>query len=762
VRGPRVTAEDLASLSGGATGAPTTFVLYFRGSGAFARALRGPGRSIFASEHQVAFRSDPVGFPMVVAALREDASLALAPLAERVGRATLAWYEGQQLARTEEPTLWVGADPPRALATPGARVAASSPSAPHGPAPPRPASAPPSPPAPSATAPSAAWAGIQPVDARKYPDAPAVVLLRRSKHVIGDQPALTEEVDEFVQILTAEGERRGDVDVSYFPPEERIEFLDVEVRRPDGTLVRVDPGSGGEAAPATLGEYRTPARKVFALPSVVPGAVLRMHYRTEWRHFPLPSVILDLPLVEDVPVARHEIEVTVGARRAVHSMVTGLAGVTPETAPTPHGTTYRWRLTDLAPAPPESLALPGATPRVLVSTFADWADFAAWYGRLIRQADQVTPEIEAKAAELTRGLTTPREKAVALYDYVASLRYVAIPLGVNSHRPHAAAQVLKNRYGDCKDKANLLNTLLRTQGIEAQLVLVPRFTDAFDETPGVGFNHALSRIQLGADVVWVDPTDELARFGLLPPGDAGRKVLVVGGAPRLVSLPAPRADDHALALTTRLRPDGPSWAADLSGQAKGYADYALRQAARRAASEIATRPILGELLRPAAGALGLKSQTHTPPLVLGQDFRWQGRGTMAGLESALPGGARLLRAPFWLPRDWEAAVHPRRSGLFVHDGYPLRLEQTVDVELPAGAREVALPEAVEQAQGPLRFKSAWTRDATGVVRARLEIEAARGEIGPAETGAFQDALRRLMGVVAQGVTYVPGARSSAR
>jgi hypothetical protein len=466
--------------------------------------------------------------------------------------------------------------------------------------------------------------------------------------------------------------------------------------------------------------------------------------------------------VEDVPVVRQEIEVKVGARRALHWTVTGLAGAAPETTPTPHGTTYRWRFTDLAPAPPESLALPGATPRLLVSTFADWPEFAAWYERLIRQADQVTPEIEATAAELTRNLRTPREKAIALYDYVASLRYVAIPLGVNSHRPHAAAQVLRNRYGDCKDKANLLNTLLRTQGIAAQLVLVPRFSEAFDETPGVGFNHALSRIELGTDVVWVDPTDELARFGLLPPGDAGRKVLVVGGAPRLVSLPRPRAEDHALRLTTRLRPEGAGWSAEVSGQARGYADYALRQAARRAAGEIATRPVLGELLRPAAGALGLTGQTHTPPLVLGEDFAWQGRGTMAGLESALPGGSRLLRAPFWLPRDWDAAVHPRRSGLFVHDGYPLRLEQTVDVDLPNGARDVGLPEPVEEAQGPLRFRSVWTREATGAVRARLEIEAATGEIGPAETGAFQDGLRRLLAAVAQGLTYVPAERSSSR
>src|SRR6185295_2392538 len=108
-------------------------------------------------------------------------------------------------------------------------------------------------------------------------------------------------------------------------------------------------------------------------------------------------------------------------------------------------------------------------------------------------------------------------------------RYVAVPLGVNSHRPHAAGNVLRNRFGDCKDKANLFNTLLKTQGIAAHLVLVPRFGEAREEVPGLGFNHALSRVRAGGAWLWIDTTDELTPFGLLPPRDAGRNVLVMDG-----------------------------------------------------------------------------------------------------------------------------------------------------------------------------------------------------------------------------------------
>ena len=100
---------------------------------------------------------------------------------------------------------------------------------------------------------------------------------------------------------------------------------------------------------------------------------------------------------------------------------------------------------------------------------------------------------------------------MALYNYVTGLRYVAVPLGVNSHRPHAAASVLKNRYGDCKDKANLFNTLLRAQGIAADLVLVPRFTQAHEGVPGRRLQpRDLPGPPGRASVLWADTTDDVS------------------------------------------------------------------------------------------------------------------------------------------------------------------------------------------------------------------------------------------------------------
>jgi transglutaminase-like putative cysteine protease len=731
-----VTAEDLASLAT-AGGQRSSWILSFRGSGHFARALQGPGREVLASEDDVMFRSDPVGFSLLTGLLTEQPTLAFSELATSLAEATNGWYARQHLARTEEPTLFSEGGKARRLIHAEPTLADAKAAAPR------------------EVAAASAWQEIAPVDPATQKDVEAVVLLRRARYTLGESPALTHEVDEFVQVLTPEGEGRGDVDIQYAPPEERVTILDAEIRHPDGRLERLDVESAREAPPETLGPYRTPARKVFSFPGVRPGAILRLHRRSEWKTFPLPHVILEVPLDDTIPVLASEVAVRADARLPLHFKVSGLVAEAPRNESGTYGNTRTWRFDALPARPRESLTGPAQAKHLFVSTFPDWAAFASWYRRLVQEADRVTPEIEARAKEVTRGATTDLDKVRALYDYVAALRYVAIPIGVNSHRPHAAARVLENRFGDCKDKANLFNTLLRTQGITADLVLVPRFAQAYDEVPGVGFNHAISRVRLGEKLLWADTTDEVARFDLLPPGDPGRRVLVVDGAATgLVELPTPAPAAHRLALATRIGADG---GAHIEATASGIVDYALRQAARVSASEAATRPVLGEIFRPTAGDFALVRQVHTAPAALGADFTWQGAGRFPGLAVSLPTGARLVRAPFWLPTEWDLATHERRSRLFLNQGYPLMLHQEVEISL-SREEDVTLPQGREETEGPLRFRTTWTRSAPDVLRATLDVEMRRGEMDAGETSAFPAKLERLRQAAASGALLA--ARSS--
>ena len=65
-----------------------------------------------------------------------------------------------------------------------------------------------------------------------------------------------------------------------------------------------------------------------------------------------------------------------------------------------------------------------------------------WYASLEKDRRAPTPEVRAKAQDLTKGLNGDLAKTEGLYDFVAkNFRYVSLSLGVGRYQPHAAADV---------------------------------------------------------------------------------------------------------------------------------------------------------------------------------------------------------------------------------------------------------------------------------------------------------------------------------
>ena len=781
VRGPRITPADLKAVAEGLPEVESRWMLMFRGSGAFARQVAGPNRFVVSSERDTMFTSDPMGMPLLLKIVRGSPEAPFERVAEEFGRATAAWYQERNLARTEEPTFWNGRANPRLLITSSNENSFASA---------RPEETPESQPSAKPDAITSnlppIWEGIRRVDPKNYADADAVLLKRRVSFTLASNPALASEQEEFIQILNPEGKRFGDFDISYSPPFEEVNFLDCEVLNSEGKLARLDPEAVREGRDESVAEYQFGRRKIFSLPAVASGAVLHVRYRTQWKDFPLPHVSLEIPLAKEMPVRDSIIEVSVpkespfhfafehlptdgehllhepkeaASRTAHESRITNHESriTDPLIKQSTYGTTYTWQFSELLAQRHEILGPPGHRPRLLVSTFADWPAFAGWYARISQLADEVTPEIETKAKELARDAKSDRDKVLALYNYVARLRYVAVPLGINSFRPHAAANVLKNQYGDCKDKANLLNALLRALNLQANLVLVPRFGQAHDAIPGLAFNHAISQVKLGAQALWVDTTDEVCRFGMLPPGDAGRKVLVIDGQTSTLSqLPVPPADEHELKLRGEVNCQNfrEALPGTLNATARGFPDYELRAAAREVKEHEASLPLLEAGFRPAAGSFALEQQNATAVSALDEDFSWKADGSWIGLASA-SSGQGILRAPFFLPKQWSLALHRRQGPLFLNEGYPLSLDEEFSFAMPAGG-PCTLPEPKENKAGPLSWKVEWTNSAPGKLSARFTAELRHGELSLEETPQFQQELAGLLNALAAGANWPLG------
>ncbi len=233
----------------------------------------------------------------------------------------------------------------------------------------------------------------------------------------------------------------------------------------------------------------------------------------------------------------------------------------PEIAPVIAGSTYTWELRDLPwieeePARPAVTSLvpwlavdargPVAPSHPALASFASWSQVASWLDSLTAPQAQPNPAITAKARSLAATGSTPMDRIRPIGRYVQNLSYIAIQMGVSrgeGYRPHAASDVFAKSYGDCKDKANLMKTMLASVGIESYLV--PIRSDDRDYVREAWpspqqFDHCVLAIRTPADssaaamdhpklgrLLFFDPTDPETPLGDLPVDEQGSWALLV-------------------------------------------------------------------------------------------------------------------------------------------------------------------------------------------------------------------------------------------
>lgn len=216
-----------------------------------------------------------------------------------------------------------------------------------------------------------------------------------------------------------------------------------------------------------------------------------------------------------------------------------------------------------------SLVPSGAQSQVISS----WGDLGAWYYSLARERRTATPEIQAKVNALTASAPTMLGKMQALAGFVQNdIRYVAIELGIGGHQPHPARDVFINRYGDCKDKSNLLAAMLKELGVDSYAVAIntTRGSISAATPPYLGFDHMILAIVLPADLndpslqatlrsekfgrlLFFDPTDDLTPFGAIPGAlQANVGLLAAPAGGELIELPQLPGEANGLHRTARM------------------------------------------------------------------------------------------------------------------------------------------------------------------------------------------------------------------
>lgn len=168
-------------------------------------------------------------------------------------------------------------------------------------------------------------------------------------------------------------------------------------------------------------------------------------------------------------------------------------------------------------------------PEIQISSFQSWEDVGRWYNSLQQDRIKPTPEIRAKAADLTKGLADESQKLHAIYNYVSTqFRYIAVDFGIGRYQPHSASDVLGDQYGDCKDKHTLLAALLGAVGIKAYPALINSTHEIDPDVPSPAqFDHLISVVSQGDRTTWLDTTPEVAPFGYLASALRDKQALLI-------------------------------------------------------------------------------------------------------------------------------------------------------------------------------------------------------------------------------------------
>jgi hypothetical protein len=175
-------------------------------------------------------------------------------------------------------------------------------------------------------------------------------------------------------------------------------------------------------------------------------------------------------------------------------------------------TSYEWKLTHVPPLRLQD-NLPGwydPYSMILLSEYKSWEEVNNWAMELFPTQKNLSPGLQQKIKEIKDSNATPEQQVGAALRFVQDdVRYMGIEVGENSHRPANPDKIFAQRFGDCKDKAYLLCTMLKALSIEASPVLInTRYKQSIKEwLPAANtFNHVTVQVKLNGRTYWFDPT----------------------------------------------------------------------------------------------------------------------------------------------------------------------------------------------------------------------------------------------------------------
>lgn len=440
------------------------------------------------------------------------------------------------------------------------------------------------------------------------------------------------------------------------------------------------------------------------------------------------------------------------------------------------GSSYRWTMKALPSLErePGSPLLSTMAPQLLVSTFPGdgakdghfqtWHDVATWSNQFYEAPFRVTPDIEAHAKQVAGAATTFWDRVKLLAEDAQKIRYESVQLKLSrggGYTPRPASSVMTKAWGDCKDKANYLRTMLKAMEIEAYPVTIysgdPLHTRKEWPSP-YQFNHAIVAIHVPDEVaatlhvpamfdypgigkmVLFDPTDDMVTLGSIPEHEQDSWALLV--APEkgdLFRTPPTLPSQNRLVREAKVKVDGDgNLTASYQETGIGQQAFSRRATLKGRTPREYSDGVSKRVAAYVSGAMISRAEPNDDATAgtfqLALDF------SAAGYAKTMQGRLMMVR-PFVLGYAGvpSLAEKERSQPLLVH---PAAFHERIEFEIPEGFAVDEMPEAGHAESDFGTFKSSVKTAGNKVILER-DVELRRAWI-PVEQ--FSKA-RRFFGVM---------------
>jgi hypothetical protein len=415
-------------------------------------------------------------------------------------------------------------------------------------------------------------------------DVNAVILLDDNVTIVKDNGDLVRRGRRVLRILRPEGRERAATYWVEYNADSKVNYLRGWSITPKGQEYETKTSDVSEHSISSYEVYSDAKIKALRVPGADVGTVVGFEYEQQER----PYVFQDSWMFQEsepVEQSHYELHLASGWRFKSDWMNHK------EEKPKEENGAIQWNLSDIPriedePHRPPARGLAGGVVFTFFNeknpakSYRNWSELGTWFTLLSSSVRDASPGLSQKVQELAPSNLPLMQRIKALAGFAQhDVRYVAIEVGVGGYRPHAAGDVFNHRYGDCKDKATILSSMLAQIGVKSYYIIVNAtrgvVTKDSPPTPG-GFNHMILAIALPeasyskplpamfehpklGHLLIFDPTNDFVPFGQIPPYEQDNYGLLVGEqGGELIHMPLSPPEANGINRTAKLTllPDG--------------------------------------------------------------------------------------------------------------------------------------------------------------------------------------------------------------